>query len=338
MPPEPQLRPPRLLIASSSEGLLYARSLRDAVRPDIEAEVWDEGLFKPGEYTLESLLEHGREFDGALVLATADDRVISRGASSRAPRDNLLLEYGLFIAIFGRHRSLLLVEAEKTFKTPTDVAGLTSIPFRRTANPRKGLKRAAQIVRMQAARWSAVSDLEVEQRSRIESLLTLFMSEVRSRTSIKTDFGLHVFIVDRRYEPPQLVRVARERLTPKALRRRLFARGEGIVGTCWEREIPVLADFTAAPFASMTKKKWSALRKRERLGMDWELLVESRERYKAVGAIPITGFRPGAGFAGCIAYNLGLDSESDVVALKGADVARVLGLCAEGMAVVLGQS
>ncbi len=338
MAAEPPLRPPRLLIASSSEGLPNARALRNAVRPDIDADVWDEGLFKSGEYTLESLLEHSREFDGALVLATADDRVISRKIASAAPRDNLLLEYGLFVAVFGRRRTLLLIEAVGGFKVPSDVAGLTYIPFARTAKPTKGLEAAAKTVRLHAARWSAVSELEMEQRARIEDLLKLLISEVGSRTAIEADFGLHVFVVDQRYQPPQLVRVARSRLTPKAPKRRMFARGEGIVGTCWEREYPVLADFTSEPYASITKKKWSALSNRERLGMDWDLFSESRERYKAVGAIPITGFRPGAGFSGCIAYNLGYDSATDVKALREPEVGTLLGFCAEGMAVVLGQS
>jgi hypothetical protein len=103
-------------------------------------------------------------------------------------------------------------------------------------------------------------------------------------------------------------------------------------------KFPVFADFTSEPFASITEQEWLLLDERQRLGMDWELFVASRERYKAVGAVPITGFRPGSGFAGCIAYNLGLDSPTEANALRGPEVATVLGLCAEGTAVMLGQT
>lgn len=311
-----------------------ARALKKALKPEVDGELWDEGLFRPGEYTLESLLAHSNEFDGALVVATADDRVISRATSKLTPRDNLLLEYGLLVAVFGRQRALLMVEAGKNLKLPTDVAGLTYVPFRRTKKPKAGVRDAATAIKMVARGWAAESTLDVQGIERVKALLELLIAELRIRSRIESDFGLHVFLVDRRYDPPQLVRVARQRLSAKSRRERLFAFGEGIVGTSWRDEESVLVDFTSEELQAMSEAEWTT-EHQEKFGMDWTLFDQSRKRYKAVGAVPISGIRPGTGFVGCIAYNLGWESEASVSSLQQPAVVQMLGLCAEGVAAVL---
>lgn len=335
MPQRSNDRAPRLLIASSSEALPYAKALKKLLGPEIRAEVWDENLFEAGEYALESLERHGPEFDGALVIATGDDRVISRGKRSLAPRDNVILEFGLFVALFGRRRALLLVETSRSPKAPSDIAGLQYLPFKRIGSPKKSLKPIAKGLRRRAAHWRD-APLDDDRQRRVERILNLSMAEVARSSGISAGFGLHVFLLDHRTEPPRLTRVARERLGPRIPLPRSYDVDEGIVGTCVTREDRVFADFTQDALKVAGQAAWESLDQDSRLGMDWALLEVSRTRYKAVGALPITSFRPELGLVGCLAYNLGVDSTDKTDVLQDPDVTRALDLCAELLAVVLG--
>jgi len=328
-------RRPKLLIASSSEGVEHAKALKRLLASSIDSDVWIEGFFEAGEFTLETLEEHSREYDGALVVATADDQVTSRDRETPAPRDNLVFEFGLFVAVFGRRRALLLVEGETGVKVPTDIAGLTYIPFQRTAPADEGLKSAAGEIKRLAKRWKD-SLLEKERKATVERLLRLSIDEVQDRSSIRSEFGLHVFFVDGRRDPPELVRVARQRIGPKSPRSQSFKRGEGIVGACWETENPVFADFSTGALRDADKGQWEAMNSAERFGMSWDQLQISRKRYRAVGAVPITSFRQEPGFIGCVAYNLGKNSSVNPDVLETEPVVRVFDFIAETMTIVLG--
>jgi hypothetical protein len=329
-------RRPKLLIASSSEGVEYAKALKALLAPSIESDVWIEGFFEAGEFALETLEDHSREYDGALVVATADDHVTSRETESLAPRDNLIFEFGLFVAVFGRRRALLLVEAEAGVKVPTDVAGLTYIPFQRASPAEEGLTSAGTAIRRLANRWKD-SLLEKDVKATVERLLRLSIDEVQDRSGIRSEFGLHVFLIDERRDPPELVRVARQRIGPKSPRSQTFERGEGVVGAAWATEGPVFADFSAGPFRNADQKQWGSMSAEERLGMSWEQLEVSRSRYRAVGAVPITSFQQEPGFIGCIAYNLGKRSTVAPEVLESEPVVRVFNFIAETMTIVLSE-
>jgi len=64
-------------------------------------------------------------------------------------RDNVLLEFGLFIGALGRQRAYPLATSD--VKLPTDVLGLTRLPYRVRAdnNPRAAVNEAVlQITRI----------------------------------------------------------------------------------------------------------------------------------------------------------------------------------------------
>lgn len=327
-------RAPRLLIASTREGLNHAGALKALLSPKLDTTVWNEGFFSAGEFALESLEEHSRDYDGALVIATADDRVISRSGESAAPRDNLIFEFGLFVAVFGRRRALLLVEEHADgVKVPSDINGLTYLPFTRTQPIEDGLKVAGDVLRTRATQWQE-GPLDQEQQHLVENLLGLSIPELQDRGKIPSDLGLHVYLVDKRADPEQLVRVARARLRPKSSKARPFLYGEGIVGTCWSRQEAVFANFSQGALQTADRKAWEALPAEERFGMDWELLEASRKRYSGIAAVPVTSFRDETGFVGCVACNVGKSSPPGV--LEEDAVERVLYFFAETLRVVLG--
>ena len=113
---------PRLFLGSSSEAK------ENIALPIIQrlAEIfdihpwWD--IFPTGKFTLEVLLEQVKKTDLAILIFDADDETTSRGKTSPSTRDNVILEYGLFVAELGR--SNVEIIADNSVKLPSDIYGL----------------------------------------------------------------------------------------------------------------------------------------------------------------------------------------------------------------------
>jgi hypothetical protein len=144
---------PRLFLGSSSEGREVARNLQAELGSAVEVVRWDQSVFEPGGYTLDSLLETAASVDFAVLVATSDDTTASRGETTPSARDNVVLEFGLFAGVLGRNRTYLLATGD--LKLPTDVLGLTRLSYRQQAD---GNLRAA------------VSDAALQIEERVRSL------------------------------------------------------------------------------------------------------------------------------------------------------------------------
>jgi hypothetical protein len=121
----------KLFIGSSSEGLPIAKQLKEKIDSEcggwIDSVIWDEGsVFTLNKNALDSLIKASRKFDYGVLVASHDDIVKSRGVEKFAPRDNVMLEMGMFLGSLGLTRAFLLVEEEG--KLPTDYNGVT-VPF-----------------------------------------------------------------------------------------------------------------------------------------------------------------------------------------------------------------
>lgn len=84
-------------------------------------------IFPATKYFLESLLRVSENVDNALLIFANDDRVESRGTEQAATRDNVVLEFGLFLSKLGRERVAILME--KGVTPPTDLSGVNSLSF-----------------------------------------------------------------------------------------------------------------------------------------------------------------------------------------------------------------
>lgn len=128
--PVPAGQPVRLFIGSSAEGREVAHNLQAVLegRGVCEVEVWDQGVFEPSGYALDSLLDVAARSDFAVLVASPDDVTVSRGDTAASVRDNIVLEFGLFTGALGRQRTYLL--ATGSAKLPTDTLGLTRLPYR----------------------------------------------------------------------------------------------------------------------------------------------------------------------------------------------------------------
>jgi CRP/FNR family transcriptional regulator, cyclic AMP receptor protein len=122
-----------VFIASSSEGLKTAAALKAAFGDDhFEVKVWTDGIFTAGLTNVEALEAELLRADFAVLFLSPDDEVKSRGVISGAPRDNLILELGLFAGKLGRRRAIMVCPQGADLKLPTDFLGVNPIKYSAT--------------------------------------------------------------------------------------------------------------------------------------------------------------------------------------------------------------
>ena len=127
-------------IGSSTKGLDAAKAVQSELEYVAECIVWSQGVFGLSEGTLESLVKILGKLDFAVLVLTPDDLLYRNEESIPVPRDNVLLELGMFIGGLGRDRTFIVVNKEAKMHLPTDLAGITYAPF---GNPESGTLRSA---------------------------------------------------------------------------------------------------------------------------------------------------------------------------------------------------
>lgn len=121
----------RVFVISSVEALPIARAIQSAFEYDpFTVVVWTDGVFKVANYTLQSLEDQIDQSDFAIAIAHSDDLVESRESQWPQPRDNVIFELGLFMGRLGRARAILMEPRDEKVKLPSDLAGVTTIPYR----------------------------------------------------------------------------------------------------------------------------------------------------------------------------------------------------------------
>jgi len=122
----------KVFVASSTEAKKIKQYVMKILEDNyIDPVDWKE-INQIGEYGLETLLNTSSEVDGAIIIATCDDKIWCRDEEKIIPRDNILFEMGLFIKALGRkHAPLVFVQNDKEEwpEIPTDILGLNTVRF-----------------------------------------------------------------------------------------------------------------------------------------------------------------------------------------------------------------
>ncbi|OEU67932.1 MAG: hypothetical protein BA863_18235 [Desulfovibrio sp. S3730MH75] len=125
MIPRPRWKqqPRRVLVLSSSESLPVARAVQTELNCEgIEPTVWDQSNFSG--WLLQDIVTAIADFAFVVVVVSADDHIKSRGIQNPSPRDNVILELGMAIAMNGVCRTAVLCTDSPTVKLPIDIEGL----------------------------------------------------------------------------------------------------------------------------------------------------------------------------------------------------------------------
>ena len=121
---------PKVFIGSSSEGINLARYLEEQLQYQTEVTIWKDDIFSLSKTAMDSLQSILDDFDFAIFILSPDDTVISRDHSKAAPRDNLILEYGLFVGSIGYERVYFVVPEHPSLKLPSDMFGLKAAKYK----------------------------------------------------------------------------------------------------------------------------------------------------------------------------------------------------------------
>lgn len=120
----------RVFVISSAEAVGVAHLLQSMFAHDKFLTVpWNQGVFKVANYTLDDIERELDQCDFAVAIAHGDDVTYARGTEWPAPRDNVVFELGLFMGRLGRKRAILMEPRGEGIKLPSDMAGVTTIPY-----------------------------------------------------------------------------------------------------------------------------------------------------------------------------------------------------------------
>ena len=121
---------PTLFVGSTVEALEVARAAHAELDHDLDVTLWNHGLFPPGITTWAQLTKVTGDYDFALFVFSGDDHVLSRGQENLAVRDNLLIEYGLFVGVLGAERAFFMYNRDRRPKIASDLGGVTPLEYR----------------------------------------------------------------------------------------------------------------------------------------------------------------------------------------------------------------
>ena len=83
---------PRIFIGSSVEGKPIADAIQSNFSYKAYPTVWDQNIFLPSSYTLDSLLKAVVEYDFAILVFSPDDILRIRETTAVVPRGNVVFE------------------------------------------------------------------------------------------------------------------------------------------------------------------------------------------------------------------------------------------------------
>ena len=149
----------KVFIGSSSEAKQEMRNVARWIEDDNhQALPWDEpGVFMPGDHLFTKLRKISQQVDAAIFIFSEDDKVWFREDMTTQPRDNILLEFGLFAGQLGAERTIICKKG--TPKQPIDLQGILYVDLNRPNDARSRIQK-----------WIAALAIEVKPQTSPVSL------------------------------------------------------------------------------------------------------------------------------------------------------------------------
>lgn len=175
----------RIFLGSSREAKSILRKIEDWLPAGWAMPWYAPGTFRHGRTTWEELLRHSKDDDGAIFVFAQDDLTVSRGSTYRTTRDNIWLEYGLFVGSLGLDRVCAVVVGKP--KRPTNLHGVTLIniprdPISSTPPTNEKISKAMREIKIWSKRLTPIrlrgltaevaTSLASREQINVESILT----------------------------------------------------------------------------------------------------------------------------------------------------------------------
>lgn len=118
---------PKIFIASSTEARPIASQIADALAKAGFTPIPWWTAFALGDITLQALKFQAEQCDGAVFVFAEDDQAVIRDRKTAITRDNVIFEYGLFMAKLGGSKAVAILQTKTN--NPTDFIGVTHDVF-----------------------------------------------------------------------------------------------------------------------------------------------------------------------------------------------------------------
>ena len=174
---------PKVFIASSTEGKNIANKINTNLDYDCEVTVWHVSYFELTSSVFDSILQSIEQYDFGIFVFSPDDVVKIRGEEKKIVRDNVLLEFGIFVGKLGKERNFIVKPRGDIFHLPTDILGVIPTTFepnrddnnlRAALNPAcdEILERIKKIGFIKKNKQEKVKELESLERKNTNDLIT----------------------------------------------------------------------------------------------------------------------------------------------------------------------
>ena len=119
----------KVFISSSQEAIEsgVVKWISDCIKDSgLTPKIWNSPeLFPPGSYTYHNLIKISETFEASIFVFSEDDEIFYREKSVQQPRDNVLIEYGLFSGNMGMSKAIICIDGNP--KQSTNLKGITYI-------------------------------------------------------------------------------------------------------------------------------------------------------------------------------------------------------------------
>lgn len=119
---------PRVFVASSGEAERLAQAIQQNLK-DAEVTLWTQDAFRIGHTIIDELNRNLQRSDFGVFVFAPDDIVTIRQHKQKAVRDNIMLEFGMFIGRLGKERSFIVRPKGVDMRLPTDLLGIITAKY-----------------------------------------------------------------------------------------------------------------------------------------------------------------------------------------------------------------
>jgi hypothetical protein len=244
-----------------------------------------------GQSFIDDLLIQAHECEFGLFVMTPHDLALMRGDLRRVPRDNVLLELGIFLGALGKGRALFVFAGDDKPQLPTDLSGMTAGIWESAPTTKEALAPIADKIAAAIARQMPMTPLG-RHHDDAKALARATASRVsRAIGCHPDDIGVHIWWRDEGdgTEEAVLRRVLRERSgSSPANNWAPWPSGKGVVGNAWKINETCEIDLAQPELRAVDSvEPFEELPDDLRLGLSYQEFVVTRRDFRAVWATPI---------------------------------------------------
>jgi hypothetical protein len=194
----------KVFLASSTEALEELHEVANWLEElGHEPVPWDlPSLFLPGDNTFFRLIEISKQIDAAVFIFSEDDIVWYRTDTVPQPRDNVLIEYGLFAGVLGQNRAIICRKGAP--RSATDLYGIIVVDISEGKKQGARIKVSAWMQNLvKKGQEPALVDLVLQNnvlKRELEDATERYMFEQQTRKDLQNILTKHGLIDFSKYD------------------------------------------------------------------------------------------------------------------------------------------